>query len=568
MEKNDGFNLFKPSPEWIKKGTDLRNECIKDCDTNTNSNSQVSNQTSTTSRSSKTSRYSQSRNSGTPSTVNTYTPISQQNTESNRSNSSNGSNGSNGSNSSNGSNGSNGSDSDEDSKICCDYITNTNSYIVYLPSNSSNGRVTIYKPENSADFKIVKVQISQDADPILADYIILNKIKNVFETNRSTELNNKIKSRFMDIDSFFFVPGIGPKNKPQAIDYTRYSETREYDVYPAVMSAAIESPISLDDIIDGEEHLDDWLTRLDELFADLIEFGTNILPGFCHNDLHCGNILWDPNANMFKVIDFGRARINKDDFTNDVTTNRALGLWKSLRQEQLKAASFDESPDFPYDLNGLDTGLNKFQGGKNNIMADLAGLAVYVVVRIYNIDNLYEYRKYFRSYNPLNKKNELSENEDVIKNLYSSLINSNEKFKNIKTALLWFKLFLVKYKESNIGKIERIFGESSDSIMYDCGQIWEDRYNAVVPKYDILGLLTDAFPIKKQTGGQVIIRPLNLNSKNMTKSVQKTNGRSNVSNVSNLKAWSRVYYVKNKKHIKPMTPPLKQCPCISCCKRK
>lgn len=287
---------------------------------------------------------------------------------------------------------------------------NKPSTINLLPSNSVNGRAAFVVTKEKKQ-KIVKIQTNKSADPILGDYIILKKIDQ--ERKKAKNTNGKVDDPLdflMDINTFFFLPlteytntNTNKNKRDLTINLSQYYENPSKNIYPATMSSANKGCVPLEAFFGKKHRL--WLPELEKFYENLKQFADRSeMRGFCHNDLHAGNILYDPSKSKFVLIDYGRCRINQKDF-NDRITNDAYELWRSLREEQIKAANieileaiekFPNNGDllisymngvlldnggvtFPYDLYMDITGLSKHLGGLDNIYADLAGLSMYIV---------------------------------------------------------------------------------------------------------------------------------------------------------------------------------------------
>lgn len=461
---------------------------------------------------------------------------------------------------------------------------NQTDYISLIPSNSVNGRAAFFTDKNNTD-KIVKIQTNKSADPILADYIILKKLD---------EGEDIDKSFLMDIDSFFFLPLTNEK-----IDLKQYYANPSKNVYPAIISSANKNCAPLESFIKNKLLYSIWLPELEVFYKKMVKLsGHPKFNGFCHNDLHVGNVLYvtKDGIGKFILIDYGRCRINEKDFnTTDKIVQESFNLWSGLRNEQIAAANIDilealnkypnngdllvqfmngmklnSDVHFPYDLNMDITGLTKYIGGMDNMYADLGGLSMYIVQKLGDSDNsVFKYLKHLNylvnrklSYIDKNFQVEITKLEDLICEAFASLLtvsddfsavwdkliayldprtekerhelrqetvsNAIKKYHIFSSTIFWFLEYKVKYTKTFEDILQDFSPGPQHGFMYAYGQVWADNYHALVDKIkEINGPSKNNSPILQELSKKLI--PLLKGGRNTrSNTINRVELRSNV----------------------------------------
>lgn len=135
------------------------------------------------------------------------------------------------------------------SRILTGLVNNELKWLLpFLNPNSVNGQVARYKSEVLKD-KMVKVQLRKEADLLLNDYIILNRIwKNIESMNLSLQYSSIVMN---NIEHLFFLPVVHynqiNSNNSTAIDLLRFKNTSLYNVFPAIIFKPFNSNDSLYD---------------------------------------------------------------------------------------------------------------------------------------------------------------------------------------------------------------------------------------------------------------------------------------------------------------------------------
>ncbi len=281
--------------------------------------------------------------------------------------------------------------------------------------------------------------------------------------------------------------------------------------------------------------------------------------GFYHNDMHMRNIIYNKQKNVFMLIDYGRAYIgnatcepimdriydvyheysrckiyqdanqtNTLPMLNNHTKYRKLFNEKTIKKRLLSVGhGYEERVVNAVNLNAA--------------WADIAGLAASIMKTATNTSNSSNYivdyynaklREYNNSKNdgekldgfvvPLGIKKKDGKIKIEIRGNIKELQTINEIAKILNNgrvdffikALTWMSLFIYKFmfihakhqireRKSFAINIDKVFGNSTSSILWISGILWPDHYNSIVNKgnNDILGELNGVFDEDIQNGG-------------------------------------------------------------------
>ena len=117
-----------------------------------------------------------------------------------------------------------------------------NQIIQFITSRSKNAKVAIVKVKSNDTgkslYKIIKVQMEDDADPISHDAAMLEKLHKILQDK--VNLNPLIMRHFMDFDGAF---NVLISRNPEGICLQTLT------IKPAIMCTAIENPISFTNLV-------------------------------------------------------------------------------------------------------------------------------------------------------------------------------------------------------------------------------------------------------------------------------------------------------------------------------
>lgn len=229
--------------------------------------------------------------------------------------------------------------------------------------------------------------------------------------------------------------------------------------------------------VEFEKFVMDIFHKLDALYFSLIQIGTRLIPGWAHNDLHMGNILYDVDKRVFIVIDLGRNSFGMN-ITSLNSYKNIVNEWKSLRQSQIDECSeYTDSSEYNPFIPSQDFDMVvKMIGGHNNIYADLAGLTNvllnvgFLTDEIHNwcldlLEQTYEEEDYTEVKNSLRKQ-------------WNSLTSNRPKFLYIKKSFIWALMYktLVSEKKNRSVSINSLFYQSGQAKK----QIYDDLHHGNV----------------------------------------------------------------------------------------
>jgi hypothetical protein len=248
-------------------------------------------------------------------------------------------------------------------KYCCPYPNGGK--ISFLKKSSANSEVAILILTNPRVQKILKVQTDSTKDPILRDVIILNKIQEQKIAGKNSQVDYSI---FMDIDGCCQVMVDDTTSSTIVI-----APINNCHRCPCIMSTAIANPTPLKVLLDdSSSQAADVMSKLNIFYEALTQTG---LPGFCHNDLHDCNVLYD--GSKLNLIDYGRAYICN---LNAIDLQYAEIMFEGSNTKLTTLTTAETEEKF-HKMFGMDNCYCKDQdkNPENNIWADLAGLSMYIL---------------------------------------------------------------------------------------------------------------------------------------------------------------------------------------------
>ena len=308
----------------------------------------------------------------------------------------------------------------------------------FISSDGMNGLVAFIKNdlEKSAILKVQPTSF-QVEDHICRDAFILYYLDYVM---KSKHYKRDDWSMLMDICRCFLIPIVNNNDGTQWLLYydQNYINPKEFfsrvlqsynmtcDWTPCIMSTAVNSPISLSKLIRKKLFNGEYLVKLEQFYKKLITFtcATNELNGFCHNDMHAGNVLYDSELKSFVLIDYGRSYVDYTQYS-DLTDH-------IIKELKIKINIIEDIEDI-FNSTYKSVPLNK-----NNMWADLAGLSQFL---INHCDQLEPF-----------------------------LFSSTTKCPYILMSLKWFSTFAI---------VLNIATPNHPPICYSCGKLDVDQYNKI-----------------------------------------------------------------------------------------
>lgn len=441
--------------------------------------------------------------------------------------------------------------------------------LTFNPINSVNAIVyeDDFKDVNNGQLlghKLLKVAVNEDADPLHAELIVLLVLKKFFSSVKC----NHIRNQFMTLDSFFGVPiTVAAEASPQTsfdenkiyqintsgIYYDYVLNQSIYSMYPSFMFPASSNVMSLSSFIqekfNGLEKLRDssaknfdyndktlFFDKLNLFYKSFIYLSKHT--GFFHNDLHTNNILYNNQTNMFLLIDYGRAYVNKyvsgellndiksiynefkdcDVYKKNITLKDFRKYRKLFHNKYGKKCLYHDNYVEEDDKDPSKTAKSMNVGNLNNCLADLAGLSTMVlslcndrankknhIVEFYNDKcnkfysnstqtNLFKL-PIMPDYNDNNNEYFIinTDVESLKQNVQEANTINNGRTDYFILSMAWMALFVgVIIKSNPRNKIKSnktkfrvsknlLFGENEKtSVMWKSGIIWPSQFNKVI----------------------------------------------------------------------------------------
>jgi hypothetical protein len=440
--------------------------------------------------------------------------------------------------------------------------------IPLLKSNSANGRAAIYdgmmfqSGSNTwtvTGKEIIKVCVSSDADPIHHDAYVLYRMCDAAKNQEGEiEMVRAFHNHFMKIDSIFVCTLDGDET-----GMVKAIGTREFfsmknptlkpgNLYPCISSPAISRPLCIDDfaqICMDQDKMRVFVMRLTEFFSAMIL--ANDKWGFVHNDMHVGNVLYDPSTKNLVLIDYGRAYLTlpADNGTSLNFINRVFSA--SLVGGKLKTA--DDAKQL-FD----NARLNYTKVGREAMLADLGGL---LATMCKNITGLQDALVDTLSPNKLPMK---FIGQDVIISAPAALAAWKSENPILKSygwlALCTYAFFVEDYPEELVISINSFISNRSKSLLHTSGCMYKSHFNIMTEK-DKNGLsLVDKFTTmieklksRKQQKGGFGDLPFQYNRAALTTTITMDDDIKDIdvdAFLNNL-AWERVY--ENKEAIQSIS---------------
>ncbi len=207
-------------------------------------------------------------------------------------------------------------------------------------------------------------------------------------------------------------------------------------------------------------------SRLNILYKKMLLLGTNLIPGFAHNDLHVTNVLYDETNKEFLVIDFGRSTFGQDDKKYDPL----LSDWIKARAECFNTEEKN------YVIDNLSArkefATKKSRGLEDNIWADLAGLSMCMYENYWFNSDI---DKWLTDVVKDGKQKKKDERIEFFKNEWNAISGKdglNDKYCYIKLSLIWCLIY-----------IEQVPKDSKTNYMFSNGVFDGRKYN----KYQMVG---------------------------------------------------------------------------------
>ena len=157
---------------------------------------------------------------------------------------------------------------------------------------------------------------------------------------------NENRNRYWDFNELKYSNSISPYNPSNIINNTSSYYTNESII---VMYEAVNNPMNVtqifkkyhDNHITNKGFVIDVFNNCCDIY-DFIKF-LGVTYGFMHNDLHLGNVLYNPTTRKLVLIDFGRAVFKKFmDNPDDEINNRLKVDFEKLHYNEQLSTSIDD----------------------------------------------------------------------------------------------------------------------------------------------------------------------------------------------------------------------------------
>jgi hypothetical protein len=198
------------------------------------------------------------------------------------------------------------------------YPVDPTTYHIKLKMNSANAAFCFYDTTNG-DKLLIKVQLKHDSDPIIHDAVVNFTLNRIL----ADTMYKPYKSFFMQVHASFIglvkheQPQLSPqqqKQTPQPMSYVVVQqgqpnpiETRPLETRPCVAVSRIENCYTFAQVLAGNWNQPTLPFKICQFINALLVLGNGV--GFAHNDMHCGNVLYNMTEQHFVLIDYGRVHI-------------------------------------------------------------------------------------------------------------------------------------------------------------------------------------------------------------------------------------------------------------------
>ena len=192
-------------------------------------------------------------------------------------------------------------------------------YKIQYVANGSNGKIAFFSFVNDPDqLYLIKVQGKGEymIDYIEHEYFILNYLKSKVSVYQQYIMG--IEYGFQSVD---LINGI-LYNPDNFTNLTGHLEN-------CFLSKAMSSNTSLGYLIETKQLNETHLQKFNVFLYKLLYIrNTYLTPGFCHNDFHSENILYDNIGEFFFLVDFGRAYVDVTDEEKNNILKDVLDVYK------------------------------------------------------------------------------------------------------------------------------------------------------------------------------------------------------------------------------------------------